>query len=142
MRERGTSVASTDLHIAATAVAEACSVARRVQAEVVRAGESVTKDDRSPVTVADLAVQLLVTLRLARDLPGDALLEFRIIPINRTETELHILSRFLPTGLGGIIYWYSLYPFHHWLFRGPAAPDRPRKAKISGRCTLEGYGWQ
>lgn len=74
MRERGTSVSSTDLHVAATAVAEACAVARRVQDEVVRAGESVTKDDRSPVTVADLAVQLLVTLRLARDLPGDALL--------------------------------------------------------------------
>ena len=51
-------------------------------------------------------------------LPGDALLEFRIKPIKKNETELQILSRFLPTGLGGILYWYSLYPFHHWLFHG------------------------
>ena len=52
------------------------------------------------------------------NLPGDALLEFRIKPVSENETELQILSRFLPTGLAGITYWYSLYPFHHWLFRG------------------------
>lgn len=51
-------------------------------------------------------------------LPGDALLEFRIKSLNKNRTELQIISRFLPTGLGGIFYWYSLYPFHHWLFGG------------------------
>ena len=51
-------------------------------------------------------------------LPGDALLEFRIQPVTREETELQILSRFLPKGLYGIGYWYALYPFHHWLFGG------------------------
>ena len=51
-------------------------------------------------------------------LPGDALLEFRIQPLVKGETELQILSRFLPKGLYGICYWYALYPFHHWLFGG------------------------
>ncbi|MCF8095210.1 MAG: SDR family oxidoreductase [Desulfobacteraceae bacterium] len=51
-------------------------------------------------------------------LPGDALLEFRIKSITTEQTELQIISKFLPAGLWGIIYWYSLYPFHHWLFGG------------------------
>ncbi|MFO7737562.1 MAG: DUF2867 domain-containing protein, partial [Desulfatiglandaceae bacterium] len=28
------------------------------------------------------------------------------------------LSRFLPKGLFGLIYWYMLYPFHQWVFKG------------------------
>jgi uncharacterized protein YbjT (DUF2867 family) len=51
-------------------------------------------------------------------LPGDALLEFRIKDMENGETELQVLSRFLPRGLYGILYWYGLYPFHHWLFGG------------------------
>jgi len=33
-------------------------------------------------------------------------------------TELRLLSRFLPRGLFGILYWYGLYPFHEWVFYG------------------------
>ena len=50
-------------------------------------------------------------------LPGEALLEFRIT--SRTnDSELELLSRFLPKGLGGILYWYAFYPFHEWIFGG------------------------
>jgi hypothetical protein len=51
-------------------------------------------------------------------MPGEALLEFEIIPVGTTHAELRILSRFLPKGLWGIIYWYLLYPFHHFIFSG------------------------
>jgi uncharacterized protein YndB with AHSA1/START domain len=51
-------------------------------------------------------------------MPGEALLEFRITPRGQGRTELEQLSRFLPRGLGGIAYWYSLYPFHQWIFGG------------------------
>ncbi|MDY7034041.1 MAG: SDR family oxidoreductase [Thermodesulfobacteriota bacterium] len=51
-------------------------------------------------------------------LPGDATLEFRIVKSNNGETELQQLSRFLPKGLMGIIYWYVFLPFHHWIYRG------------------------
>ncbi|MCA9295709.1 MAG: 3'(2'),5'-bisphosphate nucleotidase [Phycisphaerales bacterium] len=51
------------LHIAVDTVAEACVVARHVQRHLDHIRE-ITKDDRSPVTVADFAVQALIALRL------------------------------------------------------------------------------
>jgi hypothetical protein len=28
------------------------------------------------------------------------------------------VARFLPRGLGGLLYWYALDPFHHLVYRG------------------------
>jgi len=50
--------------------------------------------------------------------PGEALLEFKITPLGDNRAELQMLSRFLPKGLAGILYWYVLYPFHEWIFYG------------------------
>ena len=50
--------------------------------------------------------------------PGEALLEFQITPKSNGQAELQMLSRFLPKGLFGILYWYVLYPFHQWIFYG------------------------
>lgn len=50
--------------VAVAAVAEGCRIARRAQAEIVASGERVIKGDRSPVTIADLAVQAAIALRL------------------------------------------------------------------------------
>ena len=49
-------------------------------------------------------------------LPGEALLEFRLKTLNEGVTELQQLSRFLPRGLGGLLYWYGLDPFHRLLY--------------------------
>lgn len=51
-------------------------------------------------------------------LPGDATLEFRIVPLKNGETELQQLSHFLPRGLMGIMYWYIFLPFHHCIYKG------------------------
>jgi uncharacterized protein YbjT (DUF2867 family) len=51
-------------------------------------------------------------------MPGEALLEFQITTVDAEQVELQMLSRFLPRGLGGILYWYGLYPFHQWVFFG------------------------
>lgn len=51
------------LAIALGAVADACAVARTVQGDLARI-RALTKDDRSPVTVADFAAQAIVSLRL------------------------------------------------------------------------------
>ncbi len=48
--------------------------------------------------------------------PGEALLEIRINPIDDNLCELVLLSRFLPKGLPGILYWFLLYPFHEYIF--------------------------
>ncbi len=49
--------------------------------------------------------------------PGEALLDIQIQPLNNNLTQLQLLSRFLPRGIGGILYWYVTYPLHQWIFR-------------------------
>ncbi len=46
-------------------------------------------------------------------LPGEAWLEFRII-----DNTLYQTATFRPLGLWGRIYWYSVLPFHSFIFRG------------------------
>lgn len=59
-------------------------------------------------------------LRAEMKLPGEAILEFTIAPSEADpgETRLTQTARFLPKGLGGILYWYSVLPFHGIVFRG------------------------
>ena len=59
-------------------------------------------------------LQLLAEMKF----PGEATLEFRIHPMKNGQTELQQLSRYLPRGLAGLLYWYSMYPFHQWVFSG------------------------
>jgi uncharacterized protein YndB with AHSA1/START domain len=49
--------------------------------------------------------------------PGEASLEFTLHPTQNGQTELQQLSRYVPKGLLGLLYWYILYPFHEWVFR-------------------------
>jgi len=64
----------TEHAAAATIVAEVCTLTSRVQGEIVAAGDALTKGDRSPVTIADLAAQIVVSRRLGEAFPHDALL--------------------------------------------------------------------
>ena len=61
-----------EAQFAIDAVREASILAQRIQREMV--GGPITKSDRSPVTVADFAVQALVARRLAEHLPGSVLI--------------------------------------------------------------------
>ena len=60
--------------VAAQVVAEVAELTRLVQDGIATTGESLTKGDRSPVTLADLAVQVVVSVRLAERFPDDPLL--------------------------------------------------------------------
>ncbi|MFT4662259.1 MAG: hypothetical protein ACI8XB_002547 [Patiriisocius sp.] len=46
-------------------------------------------------------------------LPGEAWLEFKIVDGNIEQT-----ATFRPLGVFGRIYWYSVYPFHGFIFKG------------------------
>ena len=48
-------------------------------------------------------------------LPGEAWLEFEIIP-HETGGDLKQTATFRPNGVWGRFYWYSLYPFHALIF--------------------------
>ena len=50
-------------------------------------------------------------------MPGEATLEFRIT-VKNGATELVQIASFMPRGLPGLIYWYSVFPFHFFIFRG------------------------
>ncbi len=52
-------------------------------------------------------------------LPGEAWLEFRIIERNG-ENFLQQTATFRPEGLAGRLYWYSVLPFHFFVFDGMA----------------------
>lgn len=68
--------------------------------------------------VLDIEPHRRLVLLAEMKVPGEAVLEFAVKPLPNAQTELQQLSRFLPKGLWGIVYWYSLYPFHIWLFQG------------------------
>jgi hypothetical protein len=68
--------------------------------------------------VLDVSPNKRLLLLAEMKVPGEALLEFKIDSVGDHYTELQMLSRFLPKGLLGMLYWYSLYPFHERIFFG------------------------
>jgi uncharacterized protein YbjT (DUF2867 family) len=67
-------------------------------------------------------------------LPGEAVLEFSLAPAKEGGTELRQEARFLPRGLGGILYWYALEPLHHRVYRGMLAA----MARAAGKPIIAG----
>jgi 3'(2'), 5'-bisphosphate nucleotidase len=63
---------SAEAQFAVEAVREAALLVRRVQREMI--GSGITKDDKSPVTVADFSAQAVVAKRLADRFPDAALM--------------------------------------------------------------------
>lgn len=59
-----------------------------------------------------------LALRAEMKLPGDALLEFLIEPRGARQCILQQAALFQPRGLFGLLYWYSVSPLHHIVFRG------------------------
>jgi hypothetical protein len=61
-------------------------------------------------------------LRLAAEMkmPGRGWLEFEVIPRDG-DTTIHQTAIFDPKGLGGLAYWYSVWPLHELVFRGMLA---------------------
>ena len=59
----------------------------------------------------------LLRVRAEMKLPGRAWLQFEVTP-NGDGSELTQTAVFDPTGLAGLIYWYSLLPVHKIMFRG------------------------
>jgi 3'(2'), 5'-bisphosphate nucleotidase len=66
------SLNSKDVQFAITAVREATRLVKEIQTELV--SPALTKDDRSPVTVADFASQTLVGYLLSTNFPSDVMI--------------------------------------------------------------------
>jgi len=59
-------------------------------------------------------------LRAEMKVPGDASLGFRIEPLPGSTEHCKLVQTalFKPFGLAGILYWYSMMPFHGPIFTG------------------------
>lgn len=62
----------------------------------------------------------LLRLRAEMKMPGLAWLEFKINKISSDESELIQQAVFYPRGLAGHAYWWSISPFHVFVFKGMA----------------------
>jgi len=60
----------------------------------------------------------LVRLRAEMKMPGKAWLQFEAREGENGTTQLEQTAVFSPKGVAGLLYWYALYPFHAWIFRG------------------------
>jgi hypothetical protein len=61
--------------------------------------------------VVDIREGKRLLLYAQMKLPGQAWLEFDIQPEQLVQT-----AHFIPHGLLGRLYWYSVYPLHHFVF--------------------------
>lgn len=64
-----------------------------------------------------------LTLRAEMKLPGTAILDFHLDPAEQhaqdsPRTAMTMTARFRPKGILGILYWYSVLPFHGIVFKG------------------------
>jgi len=59
----------------------------------------------------------LLRLRAEMRVPGRAWLQFEVSP-RGSQSEIRQTAIFDPAGLGGLIYWYALWPLHAIVFRG------------------------
>ncbi|MCC5822101.1 MAG: SDR family oxidoreductase [Phycisphaerales bacterium] len=83
--------------------------------------------------VVGLERDRLLALRAEMKLPGEAMLTFRIRPDEQrpeARCDLTMSARFRPKGLLGILYWYSVLPLHHIVFRGMLGGIRRTAEKI------------
>jgi 3'(2'), 5'-bisphosphate nucleotidase len=110
-----------EIKFALHAVRQAAQVVQHVQAEMV--SPALTKEDRSPVTVADFASQALVAWLLEQTFPNDPLVaeedaEALRQPQGRQtlETVTDYLSEFIPAA--------DPENVCHWVDKGAAQPDK------------------
>ena len=67
--------------------------------------------------VEDFEPDRLLRLRAEMKVPGRAWLQFEVEP-SGTGSRITQTAVFDPLGLGGLLYWYGLYPVHWLIFRG------------------------
>ena len=109
-----------ELRFAIETVRQAALLVKHVQAEMVT--PALTKNDRSPVTVADYAAQAFVASRLAQEFPDDALVGEEDAAALRTpegEPTLTMVSKYV----GDFVAGAAPEQVCTWIDRGAADPQ-------------------
>lgn len=87
---------------------------RRTYRREIRVGERIDFWIVSKVVNTEIMKQLRLKARMHS--PGDSWLEFTLLN-NNEEKSFTITAYFKPIGIRGIIYWYSLYFIHKYIFK-------------------------
>lgn len=85
----------------------------RTNTNTIHPGEAL---DFWRVLIADKEQKRLL-LYAEMKLPGEAWLEFRIMKL-KNKLQLRQSAIFRPKGIWGRLYWYSVLPFHYFIFNG------------------------
>ena len=101
----------------------------RTDPEKLRSGDII---DFWRIEIAEQNRRLL--LKAEMKLPGRAILDFSIIKKSESLTEVHQVARFIPRGLGGILYWKAVSPLHELIFNGMLS----RIARLSKKPIISG----
>ena len=73
-------------------------------------------------------------------IPKRAWLNFEVEPASEApdiqESNIRQTAIFDPAGLGGLVYWYALYPVHRWMFAGMlrAIATRANQVTVATKC--------
>lgn len=81
--------------------------------EELRPGDAL---DLWRVHIADPASRLLLVAEMK--LPGKAVLDFQIRSISQNQVEIHQKAYYKANGILGSLYWFSVLPFHSFIFQG------------------------
>ena len=67
----------------------------------------------------DVKINERLLLKAEMKFPGISWLEFKLKNNKKNNTTLITqTAHFIPRGLSGILYWYSVYIIHQFIFRG------------------------
>jgi uncharacterized protein YbjT (DUF2867 family) len=81
--------------------------------------------------VVGLEPERRLTLQFGMKAPGAGVLEFEIDPESEGRTRITATAYWHPAGIWGLLYWYSLEPFHLIIFKGltRAIAERAKQAE-------------
>ncbi len=72
-----------------------------------------------------------LALRAEMKVPGEAMLEFTMVPSPPDRCTLTQTALFKPRGLFGLVYWYSVVPLHNYVFSGMLAGIQREALRIA-----------
>ena len=72
-----------------------------------------------------------ITMLLEMRAPGAGVLEFDIDEIEDDRRSIRVTAFFHPAGVWGMLYWFALFPFHAFIFRGMTRAIAKRAERLS-----------
>ncbi len=87
--------------------------------------------------VEELTKDRSMRLRAEMKVPGKAWLEYKSEPQEDGQTLLTETAYFAPHGLAGFLYWYSMWPFHKYIFDGMIREIAKRARELAGKAPAD-----